>query len=328
MHAAPATGSERNVPEPPARAVIGIDLGGTAARFVVHGDDGLAGSKEVSTAVLGEGGEDERIDRLVAAIRDQVPSGAVLQAVGIGASGPVDVEAGTIRNPFTLPAFSDIALVAEIEQRLGIPAVLENDALAAAIAENRLGAGMSVDRLLVVTLGTGIGVALILDGKPFRGPNSAHPESGHIPSPYPVPGAPELCYCGARSCWEQSASRKALQRMLRPLFPEAASDREVLALARAAGDRNDVQDALARYGAALGHGLAILHSVYMPEVTVLAGSGARYLDLYRRGLEPVLARAPGFAVDVELRITTLGDTAGAIGAALLARDRAESLRVV
>jgi len=302
------------------RVVAGIDFGGTATRLVIYEADRVIASRTFSTATLGAGSMDTRVDSVVAAILGLIPADCVLTAIGIGASGPVDVAAGIIRNPHTLPSFSGIDLVVELKRRLGVPIVLENDAVAAAIAEHRLGAGMGVERLLVVTIGTGIGVAFIEAGRALRGPNGSHPEAGHIPIPHPLPSAAGQCYCGANACWEQSASRQALQKMLSPLFPTASDDGDILSLAGGAQGREDVLAALDSYGAALGQGIAILHTVFMPEATVLAGSGAKHLDLYRRGLSRVLQRSPGFAVDAKLHVAALGNSAGAIGAALLAQD--------
>jgi glucokinase len=159
----------------------GIDIGGTGTRIVTYGPDGLIAQKTTATADLAVGNSDTKISRLASNVLNLVPADARLLGLGIGASGPVDRNRGVINNPDTLPGFTGIGLVAGLERHLGLPVTIENDAMVAAIAEQRVGAGKHASRMLMLTLGTGIGVALVLDGQPFRGLNGAHPEASHFP---------------------------------------------------------------------------------------------------------------------------------------------------
>jgi glucokinase len=129
-------------------------------------------------------------------------------AAGIGASGPVTA-AGIIDNPATLPGYTGLDLCADIEKGTGWPCVIDNDAAAAAIGEYRYGAGRGSRTGLVVTLGTGIGVGVVTGGQLVRAGDGTHPEAGHIA----VPDAPVPCYCGLARCWEQAASRTALEAL-------------------------------------------------------------------------------------------------------------------
>ena len=117
-------------------------------------------------------------------IRD-VAAGAVLDAVGIGASGPVDSR-GIIRNDDTLPAYSHIPLADLLAAELGVPCTIDNDAVAAAIGENAYGAGQDSAALLAITLGTGVGVALLTRNAPYRGGDGTHPESRPHPGARPA----------------------------------------------------------------------------------------------------------------------------------------------
>ena len=303
--------------------VAGIDLGGTASRFVLHGIGELIASKTVATATFADAASvDERLDRFAETIRSLIPPGRRLAAVGIGASGPVDITAGVVRNPDTLLAFSGFDLVRGTERRLGVPVLIDNDAVTAAIGELRLGAGLGARRMLMVTLGTGVGAALLIDGTPFRSADGSHPEAGHIP----VGEGSDQCYCGAVGCWETVASRAALQRGLRPLIPAEVADRDLIEAAGARGHEARCGDVFQRYGEAVGRGLGVLHTVYMPEVTVIGGSAAGSFPLFERGLHDALARASGFFVRTEVRAAQLGDLAGALGAASLAADRLATTR--
>ncbi len=297
------------------RLVAGVDLGGTGCRFVTWAGGQVVTSRTYPTASFACGGADARLARLVGAIVGSVANGDSLEAVGIGASGPVDTGAGMILNPDTLPMFSGVPLVSQLQARLGIPVVIDNDAVTAAIAEHRLGAGMGAARMLMVTLGTGIGVAFLAGGTPFRGPGGAHPEGGH----FPIHGGSGRCYCGAEGCWEVMASRTALQASLRDRLPPDVAPAEILPAALVKADQDPaVAAAFESYGGHVGRGLAVLHTLYMPEVTVLGGSAAAYLSRFAGALEVALARAPGFTVNSAIRDAALGDQAGAIGGALIA----------
>jgi glucokinase len=240
-----------------------------------------------------------------------LPAGEALAAVGIGASGPMDIGRGIIQNPHTLPALSGFTIAVGLERRLACPVAIENDAVVAALAEHRLGAGRDSRRMVMVTLGTGIGVSLLLDGMPFRTAEGAHPEAGHLP----ITAGTVRCYCGIAGCWEQNASRSALQSRLLPLLPPTTPpDRVVADAALAAPTDPRVQAAFQDYGRLLGRGLCALHTLYGPDVIVLGGSAAASYEFYRDGIEHAMGR--GASADL-IRLASLEEP-GAIGAALVA----------
>jgi len=292
---------------------VGVDLGGTGSRVIGMVDDQVVSAVDVPTAELGAGAEDERIERLARLIEGVVPEGSELAAVGIGASGPVDVEAGVIHNQATLPWFTGFPVADRLRDRLGVPVGIDNDAVAAAFGEHAAGAGQRSDRLLMVTLGTGVGVAMLVDGRPVRGADGAHPEGGHLP----ITSDPERCYCGLTGCFEQAASRTTLQQRLSEAMGGLTADRGLIAagMARAADDER-VRAVFRDYAVAVGRGLAALHTLWQPRVTVLGGSAAVCLPLIREDVLRQLDRSEDYRVDVELRSATLGDNAGAVGAAL------------
>lgn len=308
----------RNGDEP---LCAGLDIGGTAVRLALWGRGRCVASLSVPTASFASAATAERVERLAVLIGGALPARARLAAVGIGASGPVDVGRGVIENAYTLPAFSGFPIVANLQARLGCPVLIESDAVVAAVAEHRVGAGRGAARMAMVTLGTGIGVCLLVDGTPLRGLAQAHPEGGHIP----VVSGSDRCYCGMTGCWEQVASRSAFQARLRPLLPADAPSDQLLRLAAAAAPTSAaVRDAFAGYGRLVGRGLSTLQSLYMPDVVVLGGSAAAHLDLFRAGLDQELDRPADFIRPMEIKGAVL-EEAGMIGAALLAEQRAGSL---
>jgi glucokinase len=291
--------------------LAGLDIGGTATRIVIWRDGACLASRRVPTASFGEGSTDERCDRLAGMIADLVPEAAVLAAVGIGASGPMDIARGIITNPFTLPSLSGFGIADALASRLACPVAIENDAVVAALAENHLGAGRGSRRLVMVTLGTGIGVSVLLDGIPFRTAEGAHPEGGHLP----ITSGTERCYCGIAGCWEQNASRAALQKRLLPLLPQTTPpDRVVADAVEAAPSDPAIRSAFHDYGRLLGRGLCALNALYGPDAIVLGGSAAASFPLYRQGVEQEVGHN---VFEGLIRIASLEEP-GAIGAALVA----------
>jgi glucokinase len=296
---------------------VGIDFGGTATRVVVRRGDSTVGEATVTTSEFGEGLPAERVRNLWAVVERVVPKDVTISSVGVAASGPIDLRSGVINNEDTLKWFSGFSIVDHLKRLVNVPVAIENDAMAAAIGEYHYGAGRGAERLLLLTLGTGIGVALLEKGFPFRQVDGQHPEAGHIP----IFDNAIACYCGLTGCWEQSASRLALERELASHYVDVVTPIEVMKLALAharSGDRT-IQEIFTEYGRKLGRGIAVLHTVYGPSVTVIGGSVANNLDLFRLGIDESLAQASGFYLPVAIVRAELGAEAGAIGAAALAK---------
>lgn len=198
--------------------VIGIDIGGTLVRMGAFDTGGelLALREAPIEATRGPRFGLELIASLIdellqdESLKDAAPT-ATLRGIGIGCTGPLDPIRGVVNNPFTLPTWENVPLKPWLEERFGIPATLENDADVAALGEYWKGAGKGVSRLFAVTVGTGIGTSLIVDGQIYRGLEGCHPEGGHHVID---PGGPS-CYCGAHGCWESLAAGPAIARLAR-----------------------------------------------------------------------------------------------------------------
>jgi len=202
------------------RFVVGVDLGGTFVRAGLLDARGAQHSNLRLPILADEGPQAglERIRGVIQAVCSGLGEGR-LAAIGIGASGPLDPQKGLIQNPYTLPGWLEVPIVARLQEAFGVPVVLENDADAAALGEYWQGAGQGVDRLSMVTVGTGIGTALLLEGEIYRGLDGAHPEGGH----HLLDPAGPQCYCGGRGCWEVLASGSAIARQARLLVREGAA---------------------------------------------------------------------------------------------------------
>jgi glucokinase len=300
---------------PSESVIVGVDLGGTGSRFLATNSAGEAiASATVLTPSQLEPGE--AVGFLLTNAMS-VAKGRRIAAIGIGASGPVD-GTGVIRNPHTLPAFSHVDLVGALEDALGAPALIDNDAVVAAVAEYHLGAGRGAASLLHVTLGTGIGTALLIEGVPFRGGDGMHPEGGHIG--VSTPSTP--CYCGRSRCWEQAASRTALQRAAAELLGAPSDDPgAILHLANRAHTDDDADRVFRQYGVALADGLATVIELYRPTVVTVGGSVTAQFPVFAGAVREALGALGEWLSQCDVLGSTLDDLAGARGAALLASSK-------
>jgi glucokinase len=290
---------------------VGIDLGGTGTRFVAL-DDQRHVVDQRSNPTPNSGTAADAILFLTAGIRG-VAGAHGISGIGIGASGPIDAQ-GVIQNPETLPAFSGVDIVGALRAEFALTPVIDNDAVTAAVFESELGAGVGFRSLLMITLGTGVGVSMLNGGRPVRGADGAHPEAGHLS----VCGQNAGCYCGRSTCWEQLASRTALERQIAAHFdqkPDISLVRDCAARARACDI--EAMAVFAEYGSYIGRGLANLLTIYRPETVVFGGSVSEYHDLYSGGMRDELVKTPLLFPDVTIRPSTAGAFGGAIGAALL-----------
>jgi glucokinase len=321
------------VPAPAAGALpaLGIDIGGTkVAGGVVAPDGTILDTARRATPGRSVAATEDAIADVVdeLAARHDGP----LVGVGIGAAGWFDRTGDTVLFSPHL-AWRNQALRKELGGRLERPLWVGNDADAAAWAEYRYGAARGSDLALVITLGTGIGGGIVLDGRLQRGAHGVAGEWGHMRV---VPDG-RLCACGNRGCWEQYASGTALGHTAREVAqnsPAAAADLldrvggdadrltgEVVATAARAGDPL-ANELICEVGAWLGQGIADLSAVLDPEVVVIGGGvsvlGEMVLAPARERLERALP-GRGFRPGPRVVVAQLGAQAGLVGAADLVR---------
>jgi len=208
---------------------IGVDLGGTNLRIAAVDEHGQLKEKLTlgTKTILGR---DHVLNDMCGAIRqvsDKYKNSGTLLGVGIGVPGIIDMQTGMVRESPNLPGWSDYPVRTEIERRLAAPVMLENDANVAAFGEKWLGAGRHVGDMAMLTLGTGVGGGLVLNGKIWHGMTGMAGEFGHMT----VEPEGQLCGCGNHGCLEQYASATAIVRMAR----EAIAKGDAPGLAKAAG---------------------------------------------------------------------------------------------
>ncbi len=313
----------------------GVDLGGTKIYSLVADAEGdvLADDRRLTLAAEGT---EAVIDRIVGSVRQALDGANVdvnaIVGLGISTPGPCDPQRGIVTEAPNLGWF-DVPLVDLVSEKLGVPALLENDAAAAAYGEMKFGAARGKSHILYVTLGTGIGGGIIIDGKIYGGASGAAGEVGHIVlEPDGV-----LCNCGARGCLEALASGPAIARDAAAAVAEGrggvmaklAGDGELTAeLVLEAAQQGDeaAKDVIGRAGRYLGLGLVSLLNVFNPESLILGGGLIGLGDLY---LKPAFeaARECGFdqiLADVTMTTAELGGRSGALGAAALMIERSSN----
>lgn len=309
-------------------AVVGVDVGGTKVLAVVVDADGSV-RRTARVATPGRLVDTVLVEEaMTAAIRDAA-AGEPVEAVGVAAAGFVDAAGERVMFAPHLP-WRGQELRRRLAEQWRAPVYLDNDANCAAHAEATYGAARGSRTSLAVTLGTGIGGALVVDGAVLRGANGMAGEFGHMRV---VPdGLP--CECGRRGCWEQYCSGNALVRFARErigreptLLAEACEgdpDRLIGAMVTEAAAAGDLvaQQAFEAVGDWLGVGVADLVAAFDPDVVVVGGglsaAGDRLLEPARVALDRSLVGA-GHRVTPPLVQAQLGPEAGAIGAADLAR---------
>jgi glucokinase len=311
--------------------VCAADLGGTHLRVALVDRRGNIHFRLKQSTPQDES-PDAIVRLLVAAVREcetQAKAGSSdnqVSAVSVVVPGTVNVDKGVVVKAPNVASLDGFKLTEELTAQLKRPSLLENDANAAAVGEMWMGAGRGRNTIVGVTLGTGVGGGIILNGKLWRGVDGAAAEIGHM-CVDPFGGV--ACGCGSRGCLEVYASATAIVRMTReasPRHPDSilAMDHLTSETIFRAGREGDelALEVFRRMGVYLGIGIANLINILNPEMIVIAGGVANGWDLFEKNMrQQVAERAfPLLAARVRIVRAECGDDAGLLGAARLAFD--------
>jgi len=296
---------------------IGIDIGGTkiAGGLVDTLGNIIAQAQIPTEATSAQAVEDAVVDLI-----EQLSAGQPVIAAGVAAAGFIDEAQSTVYYAPNI-AWRNEKLKEKLEARTEVPIVIENDANAAGWAEYRFGAGKHVTHMTMLTVGTGVGGAIVIDGELFRGGFGAGAELGHLRV---VPNGLE-CGCGQRGCIEQYGSGRALLRFIRQEKNDESITAEQAKVLLETGDAAALA-ALHTLGTWLGVAAASLSAVLDPQLFVVGGgvsvAGDLLINPMRQAyLENLSAR--GYHPEPEFRTAMLVNDAGVVGAADLARRYAE-----
>ena len=302
---------------------VGVDIGGTKTIAVR-----LDGTQVVDESLFIIERTTGTLDAIIRSIESV--HGAAVEAIGVGIAGLVRPMDGTLVWGPHVPE-TNLDVRAAVSERFNVPVYVDNDANTAAFAEMKVGAATGYSDVLFVTLGTGIGGAIVIDGSLYRGGGFAG-EWGHVQ----VDGIGLLCDCGKRGCWETRASGPTLIRLAhqvvtrnpdsslaRILDPDSISGESVVAAAD--GGDETARALVTEVGRSFGQGLAGLVAIFDPELIVIGGGlgsvGESIVGPARRVLSDSL-HGGRLRVPPAVQVATLGSSAGAVGAALLAVEEA------
>jgi glucokinase len=320
------------------RIAVGVDLGGTMIKSLAADDAGriIAHASRPTEVHAGQ----ERVVRNLAAVvqeltgqlerTDPAAGAGMAGPVGVGVPGVLDVEKGLVIASPNFPGWEGFPLRDRLEALIGRPVLIENDANAAAVGEQWLGAAVGLKDFLFITIGTGVGGGVILGGRLWRGPGGRAGEFGHVKV---VAEGGEHCGCGSRGCLERYANAAALERYVveasshgaksdlqRLAFdrPEAI-DPAMIAQAARAGDET-ARAAYRRFAVYLGMGIASVVNLLDLRHFILGGGVSEAFDLFSPWLrDEVASRIYGVPMDaIQILKARCGNDAGSLGMASLA----------
>ena len=301
----------------PAQVVVGIDFG--------HSHIGVAVA-DLGHNVLAERRAELDVNREAVQALDSaarmfadvlagagVDSGSVLGA-GIGIPGPVDLAHGTAGSATILPGWVGLRIASEMEQRLGVPVEVENDANLGALAELTWGAGRDCSNFAYIKAATGIGAGIVVDGRLLRGATGTAGEIGHTT----LHEAGPLCYCGNRGCLETVASGPAIVELVGPIDGERPALGRIIELA-AGGDLR-CRRAIADAGREIGVAVAGLCNLINPERVIVGGLLSRAGEVLLRPMRDSIRRhaVQAAAATLDVRAAVFVERAELLGAVALA----------
>jgi glucokinase len=324
--------ADRKAPVASDAMVLSLDIGGTKLAAGVVTGDGRVLARSVIASQAGDGPA-AMLERHIALGRELVADSGIpwtsIAAVGVACGGPLDPWSGTILSPPNLPGWDRVPVAAIVAEALGLPTYVDNDANGGALAEWWFGAGheLHVDDLIYLTISTGVGGGIILDGRLYRGVTGNAGELGHLTVSYD--GRP--CGCGRRGCLEAYASGTSIAARATDALAsgEPSVLREVdIVTARDVADAAARQDPLASRVweetiGILGSAIANIIDIFDPSLIVLGGgvtrSTAPFVEPVRR-LAKKLAYGPA-ADSAEIVAAGLGEQHDVLSAAVIALDR-------
>lgn len=309
---------------------IGVDVGGTNVKIALVDFDGkIVYSNTVPTRA--EMGYEAGVNSIKQAIKDLMTetkeTEKTIEAIGFGLPGQIDYKAGLVKNLPNIPGWVNIPLAKLIEEEFSIPTKLDNDVRCAALGELNFGAGKDCQNLICITIGTGIGSGIVLNGKLVRGATNAAGEIGHIKMS--LKDGP-LCGCGDYGCFEAYASGPAIVTLAKEYisggksakYKEMAADGIItpylVAQSALQGDAVSIQ-IFKQIGTIIGTGLASVVNLLNPEKIIIGGGVADAGDIL---LEPIVNAIKDRAMPIQAEAVQvvpakLANTAGVIGASLL-----------
>ncbi|MEK6756301.1 MAG: ROK family protein [Bacteroidota bacterium] len=305
--------------------ILGLDIGGTKTAVVLGTRRGeIRWQRQFATAP--QRGFHAVLEELTTTMQEGIrQSSDPVEAISVSIGGPLDVLRGVVKSPPNLPGWEDIALKQLLNDRFSLPVYVEHDGNAGALAELYFGAGRGCRNLVFITMGTGFGAGLILDGKLYRGTNDTAGEIGHIRISEDGP----LCY-GKAGSLEGFGSGTGIAKLAHIMFPALWSESITVAeLYAACNDGSqEARQVFDRAGKYIGRGFAILADVLNPERIILGGIGMRIGDAFLPTAERIFREEalPRAAEVCQIVPAQLGEAIGDVASLCAALDQGGLLK--
>lgn len=291
--------------------VIGLDIGGTAVKYGLLDENGVI-------LELGEFPTEaekgvENLFKNICGVIDKYLSDDIL-GIAVSGTGQIDGTIGKVigGNPI-IPGWIGTNLVEKLEDRYKIPAVLENDVNCAALGEKWLGAGKNSENFVCLTIGTGIGGGIILNGDIFRGDTYVAGEFGHIQ----IVKSGEECLCGKKGCYERYASATALVKMVKEKTGKTLNGKEIFELEKS-GDK-EIKEIVDRWIDYFTDGLSTIVYIFNPPLVVIGGGVTKQGEYLLNRILVSLDSKLGinYKKNLKIKFAELGNNAGILGAEYL-----------
>ena len=291
--------------------VIGLDIGGTAVKYGLLDENGVI-------LELGEFPTEaekgvENLFKNICGVIDKYLSDDIL-GIAVSGTGQIDGTIGKVigGNPI-IPGWIGTNLVEKLEDRYKTPAVLENDVNCAALGEKWLGAGKNSENFVCLTIGTGIGGGIILNGDIFRGDTYVAGEFGHIQ----IVKSGEECLCGKKGCYERYASATALVKMVKEKTGKTLNGKEIFELEKS-GDK-EIKEIVDRWIDYFTDGLSTIAYIFNPPLVVIGGGVTKQGEYLLNRILVSLDSKLGinYKKNLKIKFAELGNNAGILGAEYL-----------
>ena len=299
--------------------IIAVDLGGTNLKIALMNSKYTILYKEfIST--LSFKTRNELIRGIVFAVKKIIKSKHLLKSdilgLGVGLPGPVDVKRGVIHFLPNIPGWQNVNLKVILEKKLNLPVFIDNDAKLMSLAEHRIGAAKDMPNAICITLGTGVGGGIIIEGKLYRGSNNAAGEIGHVPINEKGP----RCGCGSYGCLESYIGNRKIMQEARKSFKKLSSLEELSLLAEKGNKR--AIGLWRRVGEHLGNALVGVVNLFNPDCIVIGGGLSAVGRILFYSVKKTVSAKAMFVQGRHVKIikAKLGNDAGLIGAAILVRE--------
>jgi len=301
------------------KTIMGVDIGGTKVAFALVSSGRLV--TPIYTVTTPKGG---KILNVVGKFYEKFSKKYLISGIGISTAGMVSDDGRIVGSTGNIPGWQGTKVKETLQKKYRLPVVVENDANAAAYAEYQIGSARGANPLLMITLGTGVGGGIVINGKLVRGSHFAGGEIGHIKLSYTKQ---RLCTCGRYDCLEAYASGNGLLALIKHYFPDKYKKitiRDLFRLAKLTNSRDRGILSLLAIRAVedwhfyIAEGICNLFQVFDPEKIILSGGLSEQVDLKYLKKQVAKQVLPALENKVDIEKSVLNNDAGLLGAALLA----------